>query len=323
MNNSSNTNHQPDDSKVQLTDVSKFYGEVLGVNRINLRFEPGITGLVGPNGAGKSTLMNIMAGLVHPNRGKVSVCGVSPKQPEQFYRLVGYCTQYDSFPAGASGRQFIENTLLVHGYSRGDARELTEQALFRVDLQAAADKAVDGYSKGMRQRIKLAQSFCHNPRVLILDEPLNGLDPMARAQVNELFREFADDGVCVIVSSHVLHEVDLMSDQVVLIDNGYLVAEGEVAGIRGETGEPMQIFIRSENASDIAADVFNLEHVIEAQLHHDKAGLFLRTSDADAFFTSFNDRVLTEGWLIESIGPADETVEAVYRHLIVQDKVAS
>ena len=310
-------------TSVILKDVSKFYGEVLGVNRISLTFEPGITGVVGPNGAGKSTLMNIMAGLVHPNRGSIKVFGVRPSRPEKFYRLVGYCAQYDSFPSGLSGRQFIENTLLLHGYSRAVADELTDHAITRVELNDAADDAVDSYSKGMRQRIKLAQSFCHNPKVLILDEPLNGLDPMARAQVNALFREFAEDGVSVIISSHVLHEVDLMSDQVVLIDNGYLVAEGDVAGIRGETGEPMQLFIRSQNASHIAAEVFSLEHVIEAQLHHDSAGLFVRTTDADSFFTAFNQRVLANAWAIEAIGPVDETVEAVYRHLIVQQQVAT
>ena len=310
-------------ASVVLKDISKFYGEVLGVNRITLNVEPGITGLVGPNGAGKSTLMNIMAGLVHPNRGSIHVLGATPKQPEAFYRLVGYCAQYDNFPAGATGRSFIETTLRLHGYSWDQVDELTDLALTRVELMAVADRSVEGYSKGMRQRIKLAQSFCHNPKVLILDEPLNGLDPMARAQVNALFREFAEEGVTVLVSSHVLHEVDLMADQVVLIDAGYLVAEGEVAGIRSETGEPMKIFIRSQAAAHIAANLFGLAHVIEAQLHNDHQGLFVRTADADAFFTEFNQRVLQHKWLIEAIGPADETVEAVYRHLIVQEKVAS
>jgi len=308
---------------VTLKDISKFYGDVLGVNRISLQFEAGITGLVGPNGAGKSTLMNIIAGLVHPNRGSINILGATPRQPEAFYRLVGYCTQYDSFPPGATGRTFIENTLRLHGYTWEQVDQLTDIALTRVELVEAADRAIAGYSKGMRQRIKLAQSFCHNPKVLILDEPLNGLDPMARAQVNAIFREFAEDGVTVIVSSHVLHEVDLMADQVVLIDNGYLVAEGEVAGIRSETGEPMRIFIRSDHATAIAGNLFDLEHVIEAQLHNDHKGLFIRTANADAFFEAFNNRVLQQAWQIEAIGPADETVEAVYRHLIVQDKVAS
>jgi len=310
-------------ASVVLSGVSKFYGEILGINGVSLEFHPGITGVVGPNGAGKSTLMNVMAGLIRPNRGKISVYGISPSQPEEFYRLVGYCTQYDQFPSGVTGRQFIMKTLKLHGYSHSDAYGLAERAIARVDMSDVADDSVETYSKGLRQRIRLAQSFSHNPKVLILDEPLNGLDPIARAQVNTLFREFSADGVSVIVSSHVLHEVDLMSDQVILIDGGYLVAEGEVAGIRSETGEPMKIFIRSESATEIAAEVFNFEDVIEAQLHRDKSGLFVQTTDADSFFAIFNERVLSKHWEIEAIGPADEAVEAVYRHLIVQDKVAS
>jgi len=310
-------------ASVVLKGVSKFYGEILGVNGVNLEFHPGITGIVGPNGSGKSTLMNLMAGLVRPNRGSVSICGIPPSQPEQFYRLVGYCTQYDQFPSGVTGREFITKTLRLHGYSHSDSDELAIRAITRVDMNEVADDSVESYSKGLRQRIRLAQSFCHNPRVLILDEPLNGLDPIARAQVNALFREFSAEGVSVIISSHVLNEVDLMSDHVVLIDGGYLLAEGDVAGIRDETGEPMKIFIRSENATDIAAEVFDFEHVIEAHLHRDRAGLFVQTTNADAFYSVFNERVLSKRWAIDAIGPADEAVEAVYRHLIVQDKVAS
>ncbi len=322
MSSTDNIIDQPKASVI-LKGVSKFYGEILGVNGVNLEFHPGITGVVGPNGAGKSTLMNLMAGLVHPNRGSVSIYGISPSQPEQFYRLVGYCTQYDQFPSGVTGRQFIMKTLRLHGYSRSDSDELADRAITRVDMNDVADDSVETYSKGLRQRIRLAQSFCHNPKVLILDEPLNGLDPIARAQVNALFREFSAEGVSVIVSSHVLNEVDLMSDQVILIDGGYLVAEGAAAGIRAETGEPMKIFIRSDNATNIAAEVFDFEHVIEAQLHRDRAGLFVQTTNADAFFSIFNERVLSKNWAIEAIGQADEAVEAVYRHLIVQDKVAS
>lgn len=307
-----------DSASVTFDSVSKFYGDVLGINRINLKIEPGITGLVGPNGAGKSTLMNLSAGLIAPNRGKVTVLGTTANDPQAFFRLVGYCTQFDSFPAKATGWQFIERTLKIHGYPDLIAKELTERAIEKVSLKKAAHKVIDSYSKGMRQRIKLAQSFAHQPRVLILDEPLNGLDPMARVQANTIFREFADDGVSVIISSHILHEVDLISDQVVFLDNGYLVAEGEVSGIRGETGEPMKIFIRSQAATDIAAKVFSLSHVIEAQLHNDGGGLFVHTSDADAFFNAFNAKVLEHNWPVEAISPADETVEAVYRHLMVQ-----
>jgi ABC-2 type transport system ATP-binding protein len=308
---------------VNLTDVSKFYGDVLGVNRLTLTLEPGITGLVGPNGAGKSTLMNLIAGLMRPNRGSIDVLGITPSQAEVFYRLVGYCTQYDSFPAGMTGRQFVQSTLQVHGYPRSTAVVLAQRALERVDLVEAAGRRIEGYSKGMRQRIKLAQAICHEPQVLVLDEPLNGLDPMARAQVIDLFREFAATGAHVIISSHILHEVDLLSDHLVMLDNGYLVAQGDAPGIQGETGEPMQIFIRSSSAAEIASRLIGLEHVVEVQLHQDGEGLFVRTADADQFFLAFNEQVLTEGWAIDAISPADETVEAVYRHLIVQEQVAT
>lgn len=310
-------------SSIIIDNVSKFYGDVLGVNRISLLLEPGITGLVGPNASGKSTLMNLIAGLMRPNRGSIEVLGITPSEPAVFYRLIGYCTQYDSFPAGMTGRQFVQSMLEVHGYPRATADILTRRALARVDLIEAADRHIEGYSKGMRQRIKLAQSICHEPRVLVLDEPLNGLDPIARAQVIGLFREFADAGVSIIISSHILHEVDLISDRVVLLNNGYLMAEGDVAGIQGETGEPMQVYIRSKNAAEIASRIVSHNHIVAVQMHQDRAGLFVRTTDADAFFLAFNEQVLAEGWSIDAISPADETVEAVYKRLIVQEQVAT
>jgi ABC-2 type transport system ATP-binding protein len=311
------------ESGVVLSDLSKFYGDILGVNRVSLTLEPGITGLVGPNGAGKSTLMNLIAGLVRPTGGTLRVLGKTPAAPEEFYRQIGYCTQYDSFPAGITGYEFIRNTLRVHGYDKAGANELTQTMLEKVNLSAAAGRPVDAYSKGMRQRIKLAQAICHQPSVLILDEPLNGLDPMARAQVIALFREYAEAGKIVVISSQILHEVDLISDRVVLLNSGYLVAEGDLSNIQSETGEPMKIFIRSIDASAIAARVFDLQDVVEAQLHYDGAGLFVRSRNADAFFLAFNRQVLDEGWRIESMGPADETVEAVYQHLIVEQQVAT
>src|SRR6267143_1879101 len=209
-------------------DVSKFYGEILGVNRVNLQIAPGITSLVGPNGAGKSTLMNLMTGLLRPSRGRVSVLGIPTDQPEQLFRKVGYCSQFDSFPRGLTGREFISSFLMVSGFRRRQADEWTESALERVDLLPAADRKIGAYSKGMRQRIRLAQSIAHQPSVLILDEPLNGLDPMVRAETIALFKQLAADGLHLIISSHILHEGDMMSDRVVLLNNGYVVAEGAI-----------------------------------------------------------------------------------------------
>jgi ABC-2 type transport system ATP-binding protein len=298
-------------------DVSKFYGEILGVNRVNMSIAPGITSLVGPNGSGKTTLMNLMTGLLRPTRGRISILGISPDEPEKLFRQVGYCSQFDSFPRGATGREFINMFLSVHGYAKDEADELTMKALERVSLSDAAEKKVAAYSKGMRQRVRLAQAVAHNPSVLILDEPLNGLDPMARAETIRLFRKLADEGLHLVISSHILHEVDMMSDCVVLLNNGYVVAEGDIHGVRDEMEEhPMQILIRCDSPSVLAARIFEKELVVEAKVHDDRRGLFIKTRDADKFYLLLN-AVVAEGLVnVESIAPVDDDMSAVYQYLI-------
>ncbi len=298
-------------------DVSKFYGEILGVNRVNLQIAPGITSMVGPNGAGKSTLMNLMTGLLRPTRGTITVLGIPTDQPERLFRKLGYCTQFDSFPRGLTGREFVRSFLLVHGHERRKADEFATIALERVNLLDAADRKVAAYSKGMRQRIRLAQAIAHQPDVMILDEPLNGLDPMVRAETIALFRKLAADGLHLIISSHILHEVDMMSDRVVLINNGYILAEGNIHGVRDEMEEhPMQIFIRCDKPALLAAQVFAQNHVVEARLHDDRRGLFIKTRDADRFYLLLN-RVVAEGEIkIETVAPVDDDLSAVYQYLI-------
>jgi ABC-2 type transport system ATP-binding protein len=305
------------DQLIIFDDVSKFYGEILGVNRVNLQIAPGITSLVGPNGAGKSTLMNLMTGLLRPTRGSVTLLGIPADHAEQLFRKVGYCTQFDSFPRGLTGREFISAFLLVHGFEKKRATELTEIALDRVNLLDAADRKVAAYSKGMRQRIRLAQSIAHQPAVMILDEPLNGLDPMARAETIALFRKLAAEGLHLIISSHILHEVDMMSDGVVLLNNGYIVAEGNIHGVRDEMEEhPMQILIRCDQPSKLAAYVFAQDHVVEARLHEDRRGLFVKTRDADRFYLLLN-QVVADGEInMESVAPVDDDLSAVYQYLI-------
>jgi ABC-2 type transport system ATP-binding protein len=304
--------------RVVFENVSKFYGDVLGVNRVNLSIPPGITGLVGPNGSGKTTLMNLMVGLIRPTRGSISVLGVAPDDPEPLFRQVGYASQYDAFPPGLTGYQFIESYLRVHGFAAREADALTWKALERAGLVEAAGRKVAGYSKGMRQRVRLAQAISHQPSVLVLDEPLNGLDPMARAEAIALFRELADGGLHVIVSSHILHEVDLISDQVVLINGGYVVAEGEIADVRDEMEEqhPVQVLIRCDRPSLLASRVFEQDHVVEARILEDGRGLLVRTRDADRFHLVMNEIVLGSGLAVEAVAPADADVHAVYQYLI-------
>jgi ABC-2 type transport system ATP-binding protein len=306
-----------DNDLIIFDNVSKFYGEILGVNRVNLSIAPGITSLVGPNGAGKSTLMNLMTGLLRPTRGKITLLGVPTDHPEALFRKVGYCTQFDSFPRGVTGREFITSFLSVFGYDRKTAHALAELSLERVNLVDAADRKVAAYSKGMRQRIRLAQSIAHQPVVLILDEPLNGLDPMVRAETMALFRRLASDGLHLIISSHILHEVDMMSDRVVLVNNGYVVAEGNIHGVRDEMEEhPMQILIRCDQPSKLAARVFAQDHVVEARVHDDKRGLFIKTKDADRFYLLLNEVVAKGDINVESIAPVDDDMSAVYQYLI-------
>jgi ABC-2 type transport system ATP-binding protein len=307
----------PADQLIIFDNVSKFYGEILGVNRVNLQIAPGITSLVGPNGAGKSTLMNLMTGLLRPTRGTITLLGIPTDQPEQLFRKVGYCTQFDSFPRGLTGRQFLNSFLAVHGFNRKRANDLSQLALERVNLVEAADRKVAGYSKGMRQRIRLAQAIAHEPLVLILDEPLNGLDPMVRAETIALFRKLAAEGLHLIISSHILHEVDMMSDRVVLLNNGYIVAEGNVHGVRDEMEEhPMQILIRCDQPAKLAAYVFGKDHVVEARVHDDRRGLSVKTRDADGFYLMLN-RAIADGEVsVESVAPVDDDLSAVYQYLI-------
>ncbi|HKC62154.1 MAG TPA: ABC transporter ATP-binding protein [Pyrinomonadaceae bacterium] len=309
--------NEPTSQMIVFDDVSKFYGEILGVNRVNLSIAPGITSLVGPNGAGKTTLMNLMTGLLRPTRGQITILGISPDEPEELFRRVGYCSQFDSFPRGVTGREFINMFLSVHGLAKDEADELTIRALERVSLTDAAEKKVAAYSKGMRQRVRLAQAVAHNPSVLILDEPLNGLDPMARAETIRLFRQLADEGLHLVISSHILHEVDMMSDSVVLLNNGYVVAEGDVREVRDEMEEhPMQVLVRCDRPAALAARVFEQDLVVEARIHEDARGLFIKTRDADKFYLLLNEVVAEGSVQVESVTPVDDDLSAVYQYLI-------
>jgi len=306
------------DQLIIFENVSKFYGEILGVNRVTLSIAPGITSLVGPNGSGKTTLMNLMTGLIQPTRGHISVLGVSPSNPQELFRKVGYCGQFDSFPRGMTGYEFVKSFLSVHGLSPKEVEEKTWRAIERVDLIDAAHRKVAAYSKGMRQRIRLAQSIAHEPAVMVLDEPLNGLDPMARAETIRLFRQLSQEGLHLIVSSHILHEVDKMSDRVVLISNGYILAEGGVLSVREEKLEehPMQIMIRCDRPQEFAARVFASDSVVEAALHQDRQGVFIKTRNADAFYQLLNRVVVEHGINVESVSPVDDDLNAVYHYLI-------
>jgi ABC-2 type transport system ATP-binding protein len=306
--------------QIIFENVSKFYGEVLGVNRISLAIPSGITALVGPNGSGKTTLMNLMTGLVQPSSGHISVLDLSPGSATEFFRNVGYCAQFDSFPRGLTGWQFIFDSLMLHGISKTEATRLAREALERVQLGDAANRRIAGYSKGMRQKTRLAQAIAHHPRVLALDEPLNGLDPLARAESIALFEELGRQGMHLLISSHILDEVDRIADRVVLITGGYLIAEGNIHQVRQEVREkPMQVLIRCDHPELLASKMFAINHCVEARLHADGKGLLLRTGDIDQFYSSLNG-IAAEGLVkIEAVAPADDDANAIYQYLIGSD----
>jgi ABC-2 type transport system ATP-binding protein len=309
---------------IRFENVSKFYGDVLGVNRVTLAIPPGITSLVGPNGSGKTTLMNLMAGLISPSDGQLSVLGITPDDPERLFRILGYCAQFDTFPRGVTGFQFLRRTLLLHGLSNPEAESQAWAALERVGMTEAAHRSVAAYSKGMRQRVKLAQALAHRPRVLLLDEPLNGLDPMARAETLALFRALGAEGMHVIVSSHILHEVDQISDQVILINQGYVVAEGQIRGVRSEvTRQPMQIHVRSDQPRQLAREMMLDESVVEAKILSDGSGVLFRTLDVEQFYDHFEQVVLSMRLNVQQLRSTDEDADSVYHYLIGEGGGAS
>lgn len=301
---------------VEFDEVSKFYGEVLGVNHVSLSIPPGITSLVGPNGAGKTTLMNLMTGLIHPDDGSIRMRGLSPRDPENLMRITGYATQYDASPRWATGFNFISTSLLLFGYSRAEAEEKAWKALQQLRLTEAAHRKMAAYSKGMRQRIRLAQAIAHEPEILVLDEPLNGLDPLVRAETIALFHQWAAQGRHVVLSSHVLQEVDVISDQIVLISNGMVVAEGKIRNVREEIHErPSQFIVRCRNASRVASVLFKEDHITEVRLNEDRMGLLVMTRDREQFSRAIS-RIALDGFGIDAVIPADENVDALYKYLI-------
>jgi ABC-2 type transport system ATP-binding protein len=260
--------------------------------------------------------MNLMTGLIKPTAGRISVLGTSPDNAEELFRNVGYCTQWDTFPKGFTGYQFVYSFLRLYGCTHSEADAFAWRAIERVNMQQAAHRKIAGYSKGMRQRIKLAQSTCHGPSVLVLDEPLNGLDPLVRAEVIALLRAFAEEGMYVIISSHILHEVDMISDQVVLLSNGYVVAEGNIRGVRDEIREePMQVLIRCSKPGALAARIFEQDSVVEAKVHADGRGLLVKTKSPEKFYLLLN-HIALNGVGVESVVPADDDVNSLYEYLI-------
>lgn len=294
--------------------VSKWYGPVIGVNQVTLELRPGITGLVGHNGSGKSTLLRLAAGQIQPDLGTVKICGHDAWTADA-KRHVGYCPENDTFYEEMSGRRFVQTMARLCGYSRSEASRRTEETLDLVGMKDRADRRLAGYSKGMRQRIKLAQALLHEPELLLLDEPLSGIDPIGRRESIELFRELARRGKCLLISSHELEELEKLTDHVAIMSAGRIAAVGTLTEIRDLLDDhPLSIRIASDQNRVLAAALLDLEEVVGVD--REECSLVVRARNPRRFFQKLGEVVLERMIEITHLETLDESTHDVLGYLL-------
>lgn len=295
--------------------VSKWYGPVIGVNQVTLELHPGITGLVGSNGAGKSTLMRLATGQLKPDLGRVRVMGEDAWEPHA-KRLVGYSPDIDSFYEDISGRSFLWAMARLCGYTRAEVRRRVDEALDLVGMQSRADRRMRGYSKGMRQRIKVAQALLHDPQVLILDEPLSGIDPIGRQEFLALFMHLAERGKCLLVSSHELEELEKLTDRVAVMAQGRIAAVGTLAQIRDLLdNHPHSILVGCAQPRQLAGALLGLPDVVAVELAAQNS-LVVQARNPRRFYADFASLVLEENYEIERMETLDDSAHAILGYLL-------
>ncbi len=304
-------------SVVEFREVSKWYGNVIGINRLSLRVTAGVTGLLGPNGAGKSTLLQLATGQLFPSQGTVRVLGQRVWNNAALNRCIGLCPEQDAFYEWMTGLDFVWTCARLSGMSRDEAREAAEQTLEAVGMTKNRNRAVRGYSRGMRQRTKLDQAMVHDPEVLFLDEPLTGTDPVARRDLMDIIHRLAGDGKSVLVSSHVLHEVEALTPNIVLLNRGRLVAEGHVREIRDLIDKyPHHIVLVCDEYRKLAARVLTWEDVEGVRVLAKEHGVMVETRAPDAFYRRLPKLSLEEGLAIREVYSDDDNLEAVFKYLV-------
>ena len=272
---------------VTAEQVSKWYGQVIGLNDVTVNVPPGITGLLGPNGAGKSTFMKLITGQLRPSKGAVKVLGEPIWRNPHLYFQIGFCPEQDAFYERMTGLEWVTALVRLNGLGEKEAVDAATRALTTVDLMEAAGKKIGAYSKGMRQRVKLAQAIVHDPDLLILDEPLSGMDPLARRKSIRLIRDWARAGKSIIVSSHILHEIESMTGNILLINNGRILAEGDVHHIRDLIDEhPHTVYVERDDPRGLAREFLTRDDVRSLKFEHGcgggrdrQAGRVLRAAD--------------------------------------------
>jgi ABC-2 type transport system ATP-binding protein len=296
--------------------VSKWYGQVIGLNDVTVNVPPGVTGLLGPNGAGKSTFMKLITGQLRPSKGSVTVLGRPIWGHAELYFNIGFCPEQDAFYERMTGLEWVAGLVRLNGHTEQEADAAARRALTMVDLMEAAGKKIGAYSKGMRQRVKLAQAIVHDPSLLILDEPLSGMDPLARRRTIKLIKEWARAGKSIIVSSHILHEIESMTSNILLINNGRILAEGDVHQIRDLIDEhPHTVYVRAENPRLLAREFLANDDV--RSLRFESNAVVVETGRPDAFYSRLTEMAATgEFGLIDEVTSPDDNLAAVFQYLV-------
>jgi ABC-2 type transport system ATP-binding protein len=302
---------------VAFHDVSKWYGNVIGLNKLSIQIPAGVTGLLGPNGAGKSTFLQLATGQLFPSQGQVSVLGQRAWNNPGLNHFIGLCPEQDAFYEWMSGWDFVYTSGRLAGMSRPRARDAAKRTLDAVGMTRHKDRAVRGYSKGMRQRTKLAQALVHDPQVLFLDEPLTGTDPLARRDLMDIILKLAAEGKSVLVSSHVLHEVQSLTPRIVLLNHGRLIAEGHIRQIRDLIDKhPHHIVLICDEYRRLAAKVMAWEDVEAVSIMASQKGLVVQTRTPDAFYARLPELSLSDGTPIREVYSDDDNLEAVFKYLV-------
>jgi ABC-2 type transport system ATP-binding protein len=302
---------------ISLADVSKWYGNVIGVNKLSFDIGPGVTGLLGPNGAGKSTLLQLLTGQLAPSQGELRVLGRKPWGNADLFRLVGLCPEQDAFYESMNGYDFVLFAARLSGFSGSEAKDAAREAVDLVEMAEHMNRPIKGYSKGMRQRIKIAQAMVHDPDVLFLDEPLSGTDPVARRHLVDVIKELARRGKSIVVSSHVLHEVQGMTNSVVLLNRGRLVAVGDIRQIRDLIdNHPHRIAIVSSEYRRLAAALLQHEDVVGVDVTPKTRSVVIETNAPDRFYSRLPDLASKADTPIEEVYSDDDNLEAVFKYLV-------
>jgi ABC-2 type transport system ATP-binding protein len=298
--------------------VSKWYGQVSGLNDVTVDVPAGVTGLLGPNGAGKSTFMKLVTGQLQPSKGTLRVLGEPIWGNHALYARIGFCPEQDAFYERMTGLEWVSGLVRLNGLSESEAATAAGRALEMVDLTGAGGKKIGAYSKGMRQRIKLAQAIALDPELLILDEPLNGMDPIQRRRSIQLIRQWADAGRSVLVSSHVLHEVEALTSNILVINNGRIVAEGDVHHIRELIDEhPHTVSVRASEPRVLARELLAQDGVIS--LRFEPGRLIVETDKPDIFYTRLTELAAAgSAGLIDEVTSPDDNLQAVFKYLVKQ-----